>query len=61
LNFPPLQTFVIDVISADSENLDHTDMELLRKTKMSSTFIREWIVERSKEEEEEEEGEEEAS
>jgi hypothetical protein len=57
-NLPPLHTFVIDVISADSEKLDHEDMEMLRRTKMSSTFIREWIVERSKQEEEE--GEEEA-
>jgi len=57
-NLPPLQTFVIDVISADSEKLDHEDMEMLRRTKMSSTLIREWIVERSKQEEEE--GEEEA-
>jgi hypothetical protein len=55
--FPALHTFVIDVISANNEKLDHADMEMLRKTKMSSTFIREWIVERSKEEEEEDEEE----
>jgi pantetheine-phosphate adenylyltransferase len=48
---------VIDVISTDGEKLDHADTEMLRRMKMSSTFIREWIVERSKEEEEEEEEE----
>ncbi|KIM65345.1 hypothetical protein SCLCIDRAFT_1212514 [Scleroderma citrinum Foug A] len=40
---PALETFVIDVISADSDKLDHEDAELLRQTKMSSTYIREWI------------------
>lgn len=30
---------------------------MLRRTKMSSTFIREWIVEKNKEEEEEDEEE----
>ncbi|KAF9246458.1 hypothetical protein BU15DRAFT_70545 [Melanogaster broomeanus] len=44
---PALQTFVIDVISADSAKLDHEDVELLKQTKMSSTFIREWIVKRN--------------
>jgi len=44
---PALQTFVIDVISASSAKLDHEDVELLKQTKMSSTFIREWIVKRS--------------
>lgn len=43
-SLPALQTFVIDVISPDSEKLDHEDAELLRQTKMSSTFIREWIA-----------------
>ena len=52
-----MHTFVIDVISASNERLDHGDMETLKRTKMSSTFIREWIVERSKQEEEEEEEE----
>ncbi|KLO18622.1 Nucleotidylyl transferase [Schizopora paradoxa] len=42
--FPPLECFVIDVISATSADLVAEDMEWLRKTKMSSTFIREWIV-----------------
>ncbi|KAI0054014.1 Nucleotidylyl transferase [Auriscalpium vulgare] len=40
---PPLQTFVIDVISHTSHRLDDEDAELLKKTKMSSTFIRQWI------------------
>ena len=46
---PPLQTFVIDVISPTSSNLDHEDAEMLKQTKMSSTFIREWIVQKQKE------------
>ena len=41
---PPLRTFVIDVISHTDAKLDADDAEALRKTKMSSTFIREWIV-----------------
>jgi hypothetical protein len=41
---PPLQTFTIDVISPDHASLDHEDSEMLKATKMSSTFIREWIV-----------------
>ena len=41
---PPLQTCVIDVISSDSSKLDHEDAEILKQTKMSSTFIREWIA-----------------
>jgi pantetheine-phosphate adenylyltransferase len=44
---------VIDVIGPSSERLDHEDIEMLRQTKMSSTFIRQWIVEKYKEEEEE--------
>jgi len=40
----PLQTFVIDVISHSDAKLAADDAEALRKTKMSSTFIREWIV-----------------
>ena len=47
-NLPPLQTFVIDVISPTSTNLAHEDAELLKQTKMSSTFIREWIVKNKK-------------
>ncbi|KAN0077224.1 hypothetical protein V8E55_011079 [Tylopilus felleus] len=41
---PPLQTFVIDVISSNSSKLDHEDAEILKQTKMSSTFVREWIA-----------------
>ena len=41
---PPLQMFIIDVISSDNPNVDHEDAEMLKATKMSSTFIREWIV-----------------
>ncbi|KAG5645588.1 hypothetical protein DXG03_005726 [Asterophora parasitica] len=48
---PPLQTFIIDVISPHSTRLDHDDMELLRRTKMSSTFIREWLADREAEKE----------
>ncbi|KAF8447894.1 Nucleotidylyl transferase, partial [Boletus edulis BED1] len=43
-DLPPLRTFVIDVISSDSSKLDHDDAEILKQTKMSSTFIREWIA-----------------
>jgi len=43
-----LKTFVIDVISSTEANLDADDTEALKKTKMSSTFIREWIVEKQK-------------
>jgi len=41
---PALQTFTIDVISPTESNLGHDDVEMLKQTKMSSTFIREWIV-----------------
>jgi len=47
--FPELRTFVIDVISATAESIDDSDMTALRSAKMSSTFIREWIVEQRKE------------
>ncbi|KDQ18001.1 hypothetical protein BOTBODRAFT_154999 [Botryobasidium botryosum FD-172 SS1] len=43
--FPELRKFVIDVISATEESIDDSDMAALKSTKMSSTFIREWIVE----------------
>ncbi|KIP12272.1 hypothetical protein PHLGIDRAFT_62214, partial [Phlebiopsis gigantea 11061_1 CR5-6] len=43
--FPPLRTFVIDVISPSDFNLATDDADALRKAKMSSTAIREWIVE----------------
>ncbi|GBE82122.1 hypothetical protein SCP_0405020 [Sparassis crispa] len=41
---PPLHTFVIDVISSTEASVDDDDAEVLKKTKMSSTYIREWIV-----------------
>jgi hypothetical protein len=44
LGLSALETFVIDVISAKDVALDSDDPELLKKTKMSSTFIREWVV-----------------
>lgn len=43
-SLPPLRTFVIGVISSESERLDHEDMEMLKQTKLSSTYIRDWIV-----------------
>ena len=47
-NLSTLKTFVIDVISSTESNLDSDDIDALKKTKMSSTFIREWIVEKQK-------------
>ncbi|KAJ6525599.1 hypothetical protein B0H19DRAFT_1197913 [Mycena capillaripes] len=43
-DLPALKTFTIDVISATSTNLSDADADLLKQTKMSSTYIREWIV-----------------
>lgn len=43
-SLPPLHTFVIDVISATEASVDDKDAEMLKNTKMSSTFIRRWIV-----------------
>ncbi|KAF9448022.1 Nucleotidylyl transferase [Macrolepiota fuliginosa MF-IS2] len=43
-SFPALDVFVIDVISATSANLDHQDAMWLKSAKLSSTFIRQWIV-----------------
>jgi len=43
---PPLRTFVIDVISHRSRRLDVEDVEALKQAKMSSTYIRQWIVSR---------------
>ncbi|KAI0320114.1 hypothetical protein OF83DRAFT_1106675 [Amylostereum chailletii] len=45
-SLPPLKTFVIDVISHNSARLDDADVEILKQTKMSSTFIRGWIAAR---------------
>lgn len=44
-NLPPLDLYVIDVISATSHNLDHDDVAWLKDAKLSSTFIRAWIAE----------------
>ncbi|KAK2466684.1 hypothetical protein APHAL10511_000942 [Amanita phalloides] len=44
-SLPALQVFVIDVISSTSSCLDHANAEWLKKNKLSSTFIRKWIVE----------------
>ncbi|KAJ7775001.1 hypothetical protein B0H16DRAFT_1509174 [Mycena metata] len=41
---PALKTFTIDVISATETNLSDADANLLKQTKMSSTYIREWIL-----------------
>ncbi|KAI0672950.1 Nucleotidylyl transferase [Trametes maxima] len=41
---PALRTFVIDVISATEASVDAEDAALLKTAKMSSTYIREWIV-----------------
>jgi pantetheine-phosphate adenylyltransferase len=43
---PPLKTFVIDVISHSSGRLEAEDVETLKQAKMSSTYIRQWIVSR---------------
>lgn len=45
---PPLDCFVIDVISMTAANLEFENLDLLRQAKISSTFIREWIVEKSR-------------
>ncbi|KAH9945877.1 Nucleotidylyl transferase [Epithele typhae] len=44
LALPPLRTFVIDVISATEASVDAEDAAVLKTAKMSSTYIREWIV-----------------
>ncbi|KAF8590087.1 Nucleotidylyl transferase [Ramaria rubella] len=46
-SFPPLATFVIDVISAVSADLGTDDPETLKNAKMSSTYIRQWIYEQN--------------
>ncbi|KAF9021186.1 Nucleotidylyl transferase [Hymenopellis radicata] len=43
-SLPALKPFVIDVISHDSSKLDPSDLQMIKDTKISSTFIREWIV-----------------
>lgn len=44
MSFQPLRAFVIDVISATEASVDSEDAAVLRTAKMSSTYIREWIV-----------------
>lgn len=44
VSLPPLRTFVIDVISATESSVDAEDAALLKAAKLSSTYIREWIV-----------------
>ena len=46
--FPPLRAFIIDVISATEASVDSEDAAVLRTAKMSSTYIREWIVKKQK-------------
>jgi len=53
-NLPPLQVFLIDVISATRASLDHEDEVWLKNNKLSSTFIRQWIVDHDKQKEGEE-------
>ncbi|KAF8800201.1 hypothetical protein BYT27DRAFT_7342557 [Phlegmacium glaucopus] len=52
-NLPTLQLFLIDVISATTASLDHEDAAWLKNNKLSSTFIRQWIVDQEKQKEEE--------
>jgi len=47
-DLPPLNIFLIDVISSVSVSLDHADVDWLKEHKLSSTFIRQWIVDREK-------------
>ncbi|KAI0306623.1 Nucleotidylyl transferase [Multifurca ochricompacta] len=44
---PPLKAFAIDVISHRSRRLVADDVEALKQAKMSSTYIRQWIVSRT--------------
>lgn len=45
-SLPPLKTYVIDVIAGDSgrDLAEEEDAEALKAAKMSSTYIRQWIV-----------------
>ena len=45
-NLPTLDCFVIDVISMTEANLEFENLDLLRGAKLSSTYIREWIVQK---------------
>ncbi len=44
MSLQPLRAFVIDVISATEASVDSEDAAVLRTTKLSSTYIREWIL-----------------
>jgi len=48
-DLPALDCFVIDVISMTVANLEFENLDLLRSAKLSSTYIREWIVQKRKE------------
>ncbi|KDN49009.1 hypothetical protein RSAG8_02362, partial [Rhizoctonia solani AG-8 WAC10335] len=43
-SLPPLDLFVIDVISSSSVVLPERDTAVLRDSKLSSTYIREWLA-----------------
>ncbi|KZO97780.1 Nucleotidylyl transferase [Calocera viscosa TUFC12733] len=45
-SLPPLEVYVIDVISADDPSLPHEDPEKLKNAKISSTAIRGWLAEK---------------
>ncbi|KAG8963110.1 hypothetical protein FRC03_003386 [Tulasnella sp. 419] len=45
-SFPALQNFVIDVISPSAAKIVSDDANHLKTAKMSSTFIRQWIVDK---------------
>ncbi|KAG9097631.1 hypothetical protein FS749_005871 [Ceratobasidium sp. UAMH 11750] len=45
-SLPPLDLFVIDVISSSSVMLPDDDTAVLRQAKLSSTHIREWLARR---------------
>ena len=47
-NLPPLQVFLIDVISANHASLDHENEVWLKDNKLSSTYIRQWILNHDK-------------
>ncbi|PPR01091.1 hypothetical protein CVT26_015997 [Gymnopilus dilepis] len=47
-SLPPLRTFIIDVISSTAASLDHDDANFLKQHKLSSTFVRQWIVDQEK-------------
>lgn len=49
-SLPALETYMIDVISSDAGNdlTAEENAETLKTAKMSSTYIREWIVQRTR-------------